>query len=76
MRPVACAAFAALCFGFVAVPIAAQGHWVPPQPPCDLSPGHAKVNGGLRTLKDAVEKPDRPDHQLAQARQEIGRAHV
>src|SRR5213592_995612 len=74
MRPVACAAFAALFSGFVAVPIAAQGRWVSPQPPCDLSPGHPKINGGVRALKDAVEKPDRPDQQLARARQALTEA--
>src|SRR5881397_739766 len=74
MRPVACAAFAALFSGFVAVPIAAQGRWVSPQPPCDLSPGHPKINGGVRALKDAVEKPDRPDQQLARATQALTEA--
>ena len=74
MRPVACAALAAVFSGFVAVPIAAQGRWVSPQPPCELSPGQAKINGGVRALKDALEKPDRPDQQLARARQALTEA--
>jgi len=41
---------------------------VPPQPPCDLPAGHFKVTGGVLYLKNAAEKPNQRDQQLAQAR--------
>src|SRR5437667_8298346 len=59
------AALTALCTGFTA-PLLAQG-WVPPQPPCEISAAHFKVNGGVLHLKTAAEKPDQRNGQLAEA---------
>src|SRR5437773_9046619 len=58
------AALTALCTGFTA-PLLAQG-WVPPQPPCEISAAHFKVNGGVLHLKTAAEKPDQRNGQLAE----------
>src|SRR2546429_6951727 len=58
------AALTALCTGFTA-PLLAQG-WVPPQPPCEISAAHFKVNGGGLHLKTAAEKPDQGNGQLAE----------
>src|SRR5207237_1025156 len=60
------AALTPLCTGFPAPPLA-QG-WVPPQPPCEISAAHFKVNGGVLHLKTAAEKPDQRNGQLAEAR--------
>src|SRR2546425_6129953 len=70
MRAVTRVALAALCSGLSAAPASlwGQGQWVPPQPPCDLPAGHFKVTGGVLYLKNAAEKPNQRDQQLAQAR--------
>src|SRR2546430_11854584 len=57
----------ALCSA-VAAPVLAQGGWVTPQPPCEISAAHFKVNGGVLHLKAAAEKPDQRTGQLAEAR--------
>src|SRR5437660_570299 len=61
------AAITALCSA-VAAPLLAQGGWVTPQPPCEISAAHFKVNGGVLHLKAAAEKPDQRTGQLAEAR--------
>src|SRR2546429_8248548 len=61
------AAITALCSA-VAAPLLAQGGWVAPQPPCEISAAHFKVNGGVLHLKAAAEKPDQQSDQLAEAR--------
>src|SRR5438132_1291739 len=61
------AAITALCSA-VAAPLLAQGGWVAPQPPCEISAAHFKVNGGVLHLKAAAEKPDQRTGQLAEAR--------
>src|SRR5437762_8621575 len=61
------AAITALCSA-VAAPLLAQGGWVTPQPPCEISASHFKVNGGVLHLKAAAEKPDQRNGQLAEAR--------
>src|SRR2546423_6432147 len=61
------AAITALCSA-VAAPLLAQGSWVTPQPPCEISAAHFKVNGGVLHLKAAAEKPDQRTGQLAEAR--------
>src|SRR2546427_5010329 len=60
------AAITALCSA-VAAPLLAQGGWVTPQPPCEISAAHFKVNGGVLHLKTAAEKPDQRNGQLAEA---------
>src|SRR2546422_610412 len=69
-------ALAALCSGLSAAPASlwGQGQWVPPQPPCDLPAGHFKVTGGVLYLKNAAEKPNQRDQQLAQARKVLTEA--
>lgn len=66
----------ALCCVGLAGPLVAQGGWVTPQPPCELSAGHFKVNGGILYLKTAAEKPERRDQQLEQARKVLTEAIV
>src|SRR5437773_2522935 len=61
------AAITALCSA-VAAPLLAQGGWVTPQPPCEISASHFKVNGGVLHLKAAAAKPDQRSGQLAEAR--------
>src|SRR6266516_4302716 len=69
-------ALTALCCAGLAGPLVAQGGWVTPQPPCELSAGHFKVNGGILYLKTAAEKPERRDQQLEQARKVLTEAIV
>src|SRR2546425_7640309 len=64
----------ALCCAGLAGPLFAQGGWVTPQPPCELSAGHFKVNGGILYLKTAAEKPERRDQPLEQARKGLTEA--
>src|SRR5256885_12024975 len=52
----------------VAAPLLAQGSWVTPQPPCEISAPPFKVSGGVLKLKAAAEKPDQRNGQLAEAR--------
>src|SRR5439155_1284694 len=47
------AALTALCTGFTA-PLLAQG-WVPPQPPCEISAAHFKLNAGLAAWQGGKE---------------------
>src|SRR5438128_71269 len=61
------AAITALC-SVVAAPLLAQGGWVTPHPPCEISAAHFKVNGGVLHLKAAAEKPDQRTGQLAEGR--------
>lgn len=53
-----------------------QGRWTPPQPPCDIAPGHFKVNGGVLYLKGAAEKPTQREQQLKQAHKVLTEAIV
>src|SRR6266496_6359968 len=64
----------ALCCVGLAVPLVAQGGWVTPRPPCELSAGHFKVNGGILYLKTAAEKPERRQQQLEQAKKVLTEA--
>ncbi len=68
MRAVRRSAVLALVSGFAGAPLAAQGAWVPPQGPCELTPANAKINNGIQALKGAAEKPDQAGPQLAQAK--------
>src|SRR2546428_6075129 len=61
------AAITALCSA-VATPLLAQGGWVTPHPPCEISAAHFKVNGGVLHLKAAAEKPDQRPGQLGEQR--------
>lgn len=66
----------ALAGGLSAVPLSAQGGWVPPQPPCELPPGPSKVNNGMLALRAAMDKPEQRDQQLGQARKLLTEAIV
>lgn len=63
----------ALLLAFPAIPLGAQG-WVPPQPPCDPSASHFRVNSGVVYLRTAAEKPTQRDRELAQAKDVLTRA--
>jgi len=77
MRAVARAALVTLSSGLCGgVPLAAQGRFVPPQPPCELPAGHFKVNGGVLYLRTAAEKPIQRDQQLVQAKKVLTEAIV
>ena len=68
MRAVARITLLVLGGGLSAVPLRAQGSWVPPQPPCELPPPPSKVKDGMQALRGAVEKPELREQQLGQAR--------
>lgn len=51
-----------------AATLRAQGGWVGPRPPCELTPGQAKITSAIQALKTAAEKPDQRGLQLAQAK--------
>jgi|GEM_PF-1046674 hypothetical protein len=57
MGAVTRAAVVALVAGSGVAPLAGQGGWPPPEPPCALPPGHAKVNAALAAAKEAAERP-------------------
>ncbi len=68
MRAVTRVAVVAPLLGFAAAALRAQGSWVGPHPPCELTPGPSKVSSAIQALKTAVEKPDQRSPQLAQAK--------
>ncbi|HYL56587.1 MAG TPA: hypothetical protein VEU73_13530 [Gemmatimonadales bacterium] len=68
MRAVVRVTLFALVGGLPTAHLQAQGTWVPPQPPCELSAAPSKVSNGMQALRNAVEKPEQRDQQLGQAR--------
>ena len=53
----------------------AQETWQPPQPPCEIRPGHGLVSDGINHLKNALENPAaRRDQRLDQAFEVLTRA--
>src|SRR6266566_5688506 len=51
--------------------VAAQARsWVPPQPPCDIKPGHFRINSAIVDLQSAATKPNTRDRML-QAAQDV-----
>ena len=48
--------------------------WVPPQPPCDIKPGHFRVNSAVVDLQSAATKPNTRDRMLAAARDVLTRS--
>src|SRR2546430_7721174 len=46
----------------------AQGGWTSPQPPCEVPPANPKISNAIAALRDAAEKPESRDQQLAQAK--------
>src|SRR5713101_2681630 len=59
-------AVAAIC-SLLAAPLVAQNQWVPPQPPCDISPGFFRINSAVVDLKGAAEQARQREHLLSQA---------
>src|SRR5712671_4974191 len=48
--------------------------WVPPQPPCDIKPGHFRINSAVVDLQSAATKPNTRDLMLQAARDVLTRA--
>jgi tetratricopeptide (TPR) repeat protein len=71
MRP---AVFRALTLAIVPLPLAAQSEWVGPQPPCDVKPGHFRLNSVPVNFKAAYEKPTQRDRMLSQTYDVLVRA--
>ncbi|MGH7752409.1 MAG: hypothetical protein ACREN5_06305, partial [Gemmatimonadales bacterium] len=53
----------------------AQG-WVSPQPPCNITAGHFRVNSAVVTLKAAAEQPQHRDRMLRQTQDVLYRALI
>ena len=53
-----------------------QGTWVGPQPPCDIPPGHFRINSVIVNLKVATERPAQRERMLAQTLDVLTRAIV
>ncbi len=60
MRPLVIAAVA------LSMSATLAGQWVAPEPPCDIKPGHFRINSAVVNLKAAAEKPTQRDRMLAQ----------
>src|SRR5712692_3590276 len=56
--------------------LAAQARWEGPRPPCNVSPGHFRVEGGVLYLRTAAEKAGTRTDQLAQAKRVLTQAIV
>jgi len=63
MRP---AIFRVLALALVPLRLAAQTEWVGPQLPCDIKPGHFRLNSVPVNFKAAYEKPAQRERMLAQ----------
>src|SRR5688572_13770452 len=48
--------------------------WVPPQPPCDIKPGHFRVNSAVVNLQSAATRPNTRDRMLAATRDVLMRS--
>lgn len=57
-----------------AIPLTGQGPWVGPQLPCDIKPGHFRLNSAPINFKAAYEKPNQRDRMLAQTLDVVTRA--
>ena len=64
----------AVVFVVTARTLAAQQPWVPPKPPCDVTPGHFRVSSGQLDLKIAHDEPNQRDRMLKQAQDVLVRA--
>src|SRR3989442_8696375 len=58
-------AVTAVCY-LLAASLGAQSPWVPPQPPCDISPGFFRLSSVPVNFKIASQQPNQRDHLLAQ----------
>ena len=68
MRAVRSGALLALVSSLAGAPLAAQGAWLPPQSPCEVTPGNSKINNGIQVLRGTADNPDQAGPQLAQAK--------
>lgn len=64
----------ALAVTLLPVPLAAQTEWVGPQPPCDIKPGHFRLNSVPVNFKAAYEKPAQRDRMLSQTLDVLSRS--
>src|SRR5438552_3566447 len=57
-------------------PLRAQAprEWVAPQPPCDIKPGHFRVNSAIVDLQSAAAKPLTRDRMLSETKDILTRA--
>ena len=53
--------------------LGAQG-WVPPQPPCDIKPGHFRLNSVPVNLRAAAERPNTRERMLRETKDILVRA--
>jgi len=63
-----------LALALLPVSVAAQTEWVGPQPPCDIKPGHFRLNSVPVNFKAAHEKPTQRERMLAQTLDVLTRA--
>src|SRR5688500_8860974 len=54
--------------------IAQARAWVAPQPPCDIKPGHFRVNSAVVDLQSAATRPNTRDRMLAAAKDVLTRS--
>lgn len=54
--------------------LAVQAGWVPPQPPCDIKPGHFRLTSVPVNLKTAAERPNTRERMLQQTQDVLLRA--
>jgi hypothetical protein len=59
--------------GLAPVSLGAQG-WVPPQPPCDIKPGHFRLNSVPVNLRAAAERPNTRERMLRETKDILLRA--
>lgn len=67
-------AVAGVFFFAVAPSLVSQGTWVPPKAPCDIKPGHFRVNSAVVDLQSAATKPNTRDRMLEAARDVLTRS--
>lgn len=60
----------------LAVPFPTAAQWVQPKPPCDVKPGHFRVNSAVVNLSTAAEKPTQRDRMLRQTLDVLTRALI
>ena len=59
---------------FLASRLVAQAAWVPPQPPCDITPGFFRLNSVPVNFRIAATQPNQRDHLLAQTLDVLARS--
>jgi lipopolysaccharide biosynthesis regulator YciM len=54
--------------------LAQAREWVPPQPPCDIKPGHFRLNSVVVNLQSAATRPNTRDRMLAATKDVLNRS--